>query len=143
MGLRKRTGSDTEEQSTLALRLIELLNDNTALDKLKQVLYPQELSDQIKGLDQQIQTTRIGEGKDNHGHKVIRCYELSSRQLIARSNPVGAALLDVRVQRLHFCDQLMEQQPLILNWLFSNVLNSFVRDYSYHIGLQPIRFNIL
>ena len=48
------TGSDTEEQGALALRLIELLNDDTELAKLKQVLYPKELSDQIKRLNNQI-----------------------------------------------------------------------------------------
>ena len=45
---KKRTDSDTEEQGTLALRLIELLNDDAVLDKLKQVLYPNELSTQLK-----------------------------------------------------------------------------------------------
>ena len=51
---KKRTDSDTEEQGTLALRLIELLNDDAVLDKLKQVLYPKELSTQLKGLNAQI-----------------------------------------------------------------------------------------
>ena len=54
MGPKKRTESDTEEQGTLALRLIELLNDDAVLDKLKQVLYPKELSNQLKGLNDQI-----------------------------------------------------------------------------------------
>ena len=54
MPTKKRTESDTEEQGTLALRLIELLNDDAVLDKLKQVLYPKELSTQLKGLNAQI-----------------------------------------------------------------------------------------
>ena len=54
MGPKKRAESDTEEQGTLSLRLIELLNDDAVLDKLKQVLYPKELSNQLKGLYDQI-----------------------------------------------------------------------------------------
>ena len=54
MGPKKRTESDTEEQGTLVLRLIELLNDDAVLDKLKQVLYPKELSNELKGLHDQI-----------------------------------------------------------------------------------------
>ncbi len=54
MGPKKRAGSDSEEQGTLALKLIELLNDDAVLDKLKQVLYPKELSKQLKGLNDQI-----------------------------------------------------------------------------------------
>ena len=54
MGSKKRTESDSEEQGTVALRLIELLSDDAVLDKLKQVLYPKELSNQLKVLNDQI-----------------------------------------------------------------------------------------
>ena len=54
MGPKKCTESDTDERGTLALRLIELLNDDAVLDKLKQVLDPKELSNQLKGLNDQI-----------------------------------------------------------------------------------------
>ena len=55
MGPKKRAGSDTEEQVGYASpKLIELLIDDAVLDKLKQVLYPKELSKQLKGLNDQI-----------------------------------------------------------------------------------------
>ena len=43
------------EDDALALRLVNLLNDDQVLDKLKSVLYPHELAEQLKSLIQNIE----------------------------------------------------------------------------------------
>ena len=51
MGPKKvRNASDSEDQAALALRLVELLNDDQVLDKLRRVLYPRELSDKMNSV---------------------------------------------------------------------------------------------
>ena len=47
---RKTSADDTEEQAALALRLIEVLNDDNVLKKLKNVLFPEALSEKIDAL---------------------------------------------------------------------------------------------
>ena len=47
MAPKKRNTSETEEQTELALKLIELLNDDNVLAKLRKTVYPKELEDKL------------------------------------------------------------------------------------------------
>ena len=47
MAPKKRNTSETEEQTELALKLIELLNDDNVLAKLRKTMYPKELEDKL------------------------------------------------------------------------------------------------
>ena len=88
---KKRTESDTEEQGTLALRLIELLNDDAVLDKLKQVLYPKELSTQLKGLNAQIVRLQQQLAAKDEKIKTLeeRVNKLEIEQYSRRANPAA------------------------------------------------------
>ena len=51
---KRAASSDMDDQAALALCLIELLNDDQVLDKLRRVLYPRELSAKIDSVNDHI-----------------------------------------------------------------------------------------
>ena len=75
MGPKKtHAGSDTEDQATLALRLIELLNDDQVLEKLRRLLYPRELADEVVSVN-----TRINSLHNEIKEKDIRIKALEEK----------------------------------------------------------------
>ena len=70
MGPKNKTPNTTDDNGDtpdhLALRLIELLNDDQVIAKLKQALFPKELSDKIEALNNRIsQLTAQLDAKDS------------------------------------------------------------------------------
>ena len=54
---KSRTASSNDDQNDMdimALKLVELLTEEHVLTKLRRALYPQEISDKIDGLNNQI-----------------------------------------------------------------------------------------
>ena len=73
------------DDDALALRLVNLLNDDQVLDKLKSVLYPHELAEQLKSLIQNIeglkrQLTKKDEIIENFEKRVSALEDEQDRQ---------------------------------------------------------------
>ena len=75
MGPKQRVrtiSDDTDDQEHLAVRLIELLNDDQVLAKLKKVLFPTELHEKMDALYEQVRRLHAQlEAKDQR----IKCLE--------------------------------------------------------------------
>ena len=86
MGPKKvRNASGSEDQAALALRLVELLNDDQVLDKPRRVLYPRELSDKINSVNAHVHTLHA---KLDEKEQIIRFLEEKVAALEASADSV-------------------------------------------------------